>query len=193
MGYHKSLTSKTKERPKVDPNRVQDDLEEDIQKIINEDQIDIEKKFQPIFTAVRLQRNNGNMREDVAKKYEVFLKSVSQVMKAHNIISINIGYFVDPYSVNSPNYAVLELTPQGVIANHCDRTIEVENVLDVLYDLQEPEQILRSLIYKIVEETKINKKWISELESSLEFAERAIRSSKDRSTEADNPISGTEE
>jgi hypothetical protein len=175
MTAHKLKSSKIKNRPEVDPVYVQDDLERDILEVVNEDQINIEEKLQPIFTAVRMQPNNGNTREDVANKYDTFLKSVSQVMGTHNIISINIGHFIDPHSVNSPDYAYLELTPRGVFANHCDGTVKVGNVLDVLYDLEEPKQILRNLIYQITKETNVNKMRISKLESSLEFSERIIK------------------
>jgi hypothetical protein len=109
-------------------------------------------------------------------------------MKTNNIISINVGHFIAPHSYNSPNYADLKLTSDGVFANHCDGTVAVENVLEVLSDLEEPKQILRSLINQIVEKTDINKWRISELESSLEFAEKIIRNSNNRLTGADSPL-----
>lgn len=162
-------------KPGIDSIQVQDDLELDIQKVIHEDQIDITEKLQSIFNAVRMQPNNGNTRDDVARKYDAFLKSISQIMATNNIISISIGYFADPHSANSPGFAYVELTKHGLFTNHCDGTIKVENVLDVLYDLYEPKQIMRSLIYQIIKETNINKRWISELESCLEDAEKAIK------------------
>lgn len=174
MANHKSKSSKSMEKSGIDSIQVQDDLERDIQKVIHENQIDIMEKLQPIFNAVRMQPNNGNTRDDVARKYDAFLKSIIQIMRINNIISINVGHFIDPHSYNSPNYADLELTKHGLYANHCDGRIKVENVLDVLYDLEEPEQILRSLIYQIIKETNINKRWISELESCLESTEKAI-------------------
>ena len=85
------------ERPEIDPIQAQDDLEQDIRNVIHEDQINLMEKLEPIFTAVRMQPNNGNTRDDVARKYEAFLKSVSQVMKTNNIISINVGHFIDPH------------------------------------------------------------------------------------------------
>ena len=51
-------------------------------------------------------------------------------------------------------------------------------VLDVLYDLDKPEQILRSLIYQIIKETNINKRWISEVESCVESTEKADKEFK---------------
>jgi hypothetical protein len=174
MVNRKSKSSKSMEKPEIDPIQVQDDLELNIQKVIHEDQIDIMEKLQPIFNSVRMEPNNGNTRDDVARKYDAFLKSIIQIMTVNNIISINVGNFIDPHSYNSPNYADLELTKHGLFANHCDGRIKVENVLDVLYDLEEPEQILRSLIYQIIKETNINKRWISELESCLESTEKAI-------------------
>jgi hypothetical protein len=174
MANHESKSSKSKEKLGIDPRQVQDDLELDIQKVIHEDQIDIMERLQPIFNAVRMQPNNGNTRDDVARKHDAFLKSISQIMTTNNIISLNVGHFIDPHSYNSPNYADLELTKHGLFANHCDGSIKVENVLDVLYDLEEPKQILRSLIYQIIKETNINKRWISELELSLESTEKAI-------------------
>jgi hypothetical protein len=122
-----------------------------------------------------MQPNNGNTRDDVARKYDAFLKSIIQIMTTNNIISINVGNFVDPHSYNTPYYADLELTKHGLFANHCDGTIKVENVLDVLYDLDVPEQILRNLIHQIIKETDRNKRWISELESCLESTEKAIK------------------
>ncbi len=68
----------------------------------------------------------------------------------------------------------LELTKHGLFANHCDGRIKVENVLDVLYDLEESEQILRTLIYQIRKEASINKRLISGLESGLESTENDI-------------------
>ena len=76
-------------------------------------------------------------------------------------------------------------------ANHCDGTKQVENVLDVLYDLDKPEQILRSLIYQIIKETNINKRSISELESCVESTERAKKNlsiSSESESESDNLI-----
>src|SRR5919106_1665493 len=86
---------------------VRDELERDL-KVMKKYQINILKKLEPIFTAVRTQPNNGNSNEDVARKYEAFLHGVSQVMKNNNILTLNVGYFVDPHSYNSPNYATLE-------------------------------------------------------------------------------------
>jgi hypothetical protein len=179
------------EKPGIDPIQDQDDLELSVQKVLHEDQIDIMEKLKPIFNAVRMQPNNGNTRDDVARKYDAFLKSIIQIMTINNIISMNVGNFIDPHSYNSPNYADLELTKHGLFANHCDVRIKVENVLDVLYDLEEPEQILRSLIYQIIKETNINKRWISELESCIESNEKAIRNSRISSeceSESDNLI-----
>ena len=112
-------------------------------------------------------------------------------MNNNNIFSMNVGYFVDPHSHNFGEYGYLELKSDGLFASHCDGTIKVENVLDVLSDLHAPEQILRSLIYQIIKETNINKRWISELESCIESTEKAIRNSRISSeceSESDNLI-----
>jgi hypothetical protein len=175
MANHKSKSSKLMEEPEIDPMQPTDDFELDIQKVIRENQVYIMEKLQPIFNAVRMEPNNGNTRDDVARKYDAFLKSIIQIMTTSNIISLNLGNFIDPHSYNTPYYASLELTKHGLYANHCDGTNKVENVLDVLYDLDKPEQILRSLIYQIIKETKINKRWISELESCIESTEKAIK------------------
>jgi hypothetical protein len=177
MVNRKSKSPKSMEKPEIDPIQVQDDLELSVQKVLHEDQIDIMEKLQPIFNAVRMQPSNGNTRDDVARKYDAFLNSIIQIITTNNIISLNVGNFIDPHSYNSPNYADLELTKHGLFANHCDGRIKVENVLDVLYDLDKPEQILRSLLYQIIKETNINKRWISELESCIESTEKAIKNS----------------
>ena len=187
----KSKSSKPMEKPEVDPIQVQDDLKLSVQKVLHEDQIDIMEKLQPIFNAVRMQPSNGNTRDDVARKYDAFLKSIIQIMTTNNIISLNVGNFINPHSYNTPYYADLELTKHGLYANHCDGTKQVENVLDVLYDLDKPEQILRSLIYQIIKETNINKRWISELESCVESTEKAIKNlsiSSESESESDNLI-----
>jgi hypothetical protein len=163
---------------------VRDELERDL-KVMKKYQINILKKLEPIFTAVRTQPNNGNSNEDVARKYEAFLHGVSQVMKNNNILTLNVGYFVDPHSYNSPNYATLELNSHGLIAEHCDGPKKIENVMDVLYDLHEPELILRMLIHRIAEKTGTNNRRIAQLESSLELVERVIRNSNITSAEPD--------
>ena len=175
MANHESKSSKSKEKLGIDPSQVQDDLELDIQKAIHENQVDIAKVLQPILTAIRTAPNQGNSRDDVARKYDAFLKSISEIMTNSNIISIDVGYFVDTHSYNMGDYGYLELKSDGLVANHCDGTFKVENVLDVLSDLHAPKQILRNLIRQIIEEINNNKWSISRLESCLESTEKAIK------------------
>ena len=80
MVNHKSKSSKSTGKPRIDPMQTQDDFELDIQEVIRENQVCIKEKLQPIFTAVRTQPKNENSRDDVARKYDVFLKSISQIM-----------------------------------------------------------------------------------------------------------------
>ena len=182
--------SSTKQRLTDDSTLVEDDLERYLKKVMNENQINWKEKLEPIFTAIRAQPNNCYTNEDVSRKYEAFLQSVRQVMNNNNIFSMNVGYFVDPHSHNFGEYGYLELKSDGLFASHCDGTIKVENVLDVLSDLHAPEQILRNLIEQIIEEINRNKSRISELESCLESTEKAIKNLNIPSeSESDNLIS----
>ncbi len=180
--------SSTKQRLTDDSTLVEDDLERYLQKVMKENQINLKEKLEPIFTAVRTQPNNGNTNEDVARKYEAFLQSIIQVMNNNNIISMDVGYCVDPHSYNSPNYATLELNSRGLFAEYCDEPKKIENVTDVLSDLHEPELILRELIDRIAGETNTNKSIIVRLESCLELVEKAVRNSNITSTEPDGSM-----
>ena len=186
MTARKSKSS-TKQRLTDDSTFIQDELQQDL-KVIKRNKINIMEKLEPIFTAVKTQPNSGNTNEDVAKKYETFLQSVSQVMKNNNILTMNIGCFIDPHSYNSPNYATLELNSRGLFAEHCDGPKKIENVMDVLYDLHEPELILRMLIPRIVEKTSTNKARITQLESCLGVVEKVIRDSTIASAEPDGSM-----
>ena len=187
MSAQKSKSS-TKQRLTGDSTLVEDDLERYLQKVTKENQINLKEKLEPIFTAVRAQPNNEYSNDDVARKYEAFLQSIIQVMINNKIITMDVGYFVDPHSYNSPNYATLELNSRGLFAEHCDGDKKIENIMDVLYDLHEPEHILRMLISRLVEETNMNKSRIVELESCLELVENAIKNSNVISTETDGSI-----
>ena len=187
MAARKSKSS-TKQRPTDDSTLVQDDVEQFIQKVTKENQINLKEKLEPIFTAVRAQTNNGYTNEDVSRKYEAFLQSIIQVMNNNNIITMDIGCSVDSHSYNSPNYATLELNSRGLLAEHCDGSEKIENVMDVLSDLHEPELILRMLINRLVEKANMNKCRIVELESCLDLVEKVLRNSNITSTESDGCI-----
>ena len=189
MAAEKSKSS-TKQRHNGDSTLVEDDLERYLQKVMKENQINLKEKLEPIFTAVRAQPNNGYTNEDVSRKYEAFLQGVIQVMKNNNIITMDAGYFVDSHSDwgSFPQYATLELGTHGLFAKHCDGPKKIENVMDVLSDLHEPEFILRKLIDRIAEATDTNKYIIAKLESCLERVENAVRNSNITSTEPDGSI-----
>lgn len=121
-----------------------------------------------------------------AQKYDTFMKSVSQLMKDNRVIDIDVCHLIDRHSANYPGYAFLELTPDGLFANYVGGTVKVENVIDVLDDLDEPKQILQSLIHKIISGTDINER-IMELESCLGSIEKAIKNSN-ISSEPNNRI-----
>lgn len=187
MAARKSKSS-TKQRLTDDSTLVHNDVVRFIQKVTKNNQINLKEKLEPIFTAVRAQPNNGYTNEDVSKKYEAFLQSIVQVMNNNNIITMDVGYLVDPHSYNSPNYATLELSSRGLFAELCDGSKKIENVRDVLSDLHEPELILRTLIDRIAGETNTNKSIIVRLETCLELVENAVRNSNITSTEPDEPM-----
>jgi hypothetical protein len=187
MAARKSKSS-GKQRPTDDSTYVEDNLEKYIQRVIKENRINLAEKLEPIFTAVRAQANNGYTNEDVSRKYEAFLQSIIQVMNNNNIITMDVGYFADSHSYNSPNFATIELNSRGLFAEHCDGPEKIENVMNVLSDLHEPEHILRTLIGLLVEKTNMNKCTIVELESCLELVENAIKNSNVISTEPDGSI-----
>lgn len=166
--------SSTKQRHTGDSTLVEDDLEQYLQKMMKENQINLKDKLEPIFTAVRAQPNNSYTNEDVSRKYEAFLQSVSQVMENNNIFTLDVGYFADSHSTE-PQFANLELGTHGLFAKHCDGPKKIENVMDVLSDLHEPELILKMLIDQIAEKTSTNKYIIARLESCLELVENAVR------------------
>lgn len=182
--------SPTNQRHSGDSTVVQDDLEQYLQKVMKENQINLKEKLEPIFTAVRAQPNNGYTNEDVSRKYEAFLQSIIQVMNNNNIITMDVGCSVDSHSYNSPNYATLELNSRGLFAEYCDEHKKIENVMDVLSDLHEPELILKILIDRIAEGTSTNKRIIARLESCLELVENIVRNSNVTSAEADGCQSG---
>jgi hypothetical protein len=173
----KKSKSSTKKRPTCDSTHIDDDFEQRLRKVIKKNPINLMETLEPIFTAVRMQPNNGNTNEDVSNKYQAFLQGVSQVMNNNNIFTMKIGYFIDPHSYNSPYYAILELNSNGLFAEHCDGLKKIENVMDVLHDLHEPEFILRTLIDRIAEKTNTNKCRIAELESCLARAEKVLKNS----------------
>lgn len=182
MAVQKSRSS-TKQKQTGDSTLVEDNLEQYLQKVMKENQINLKEKLEPIFTAVRAQPNNVYTNEDVSRKYEAFLQGMIQVMNNNNIISMDVGYCVDPHSYNSPNYATLELNSRGLFAEYCDEHKKIENVMDVLSDLHEPDLILRMLVDLLVEKTNMNKYRIVKLESCLQLVEKVIRNSNITSAE----------
>lgn len=187
MAARKSKSS-TKQRLTDDSTLVEDDIVQFIQRVTKENQINLKEKLEPIFTAVRAQANNYYTNEDVSRKYEAFLQSIIQVMDNNNIITMDVGCSADSHSYNSPNYATLELNSRGLFAEHCDGSEKIENVMDVLSDLHEPELILRMLIDRIAQETSTNKHIIARLESCLELVENAVSNSNITSTEPDGSM-----
>jgi hypothetical protein len=111
-----------------------------------------------------------------ARKYDAFLKSICQTMRDNCVTDIDVCHLIDHHSSNYPGYAFLELTPDGLVANCVGGTVKVENVLDVLDDLDEPKQILRSLIQAIINGTDVNER-IKEVELCLRLIEKAIKNS----------------
>ena len=119
MANHKSKSSISTGKPGIDPIQSEDDLELTIQNVICENQVDIAQK---------MQANNCNTSDDIAREYDAFLKRISQIMKDNHLIDLDVCHLIDPHSANYPGYAFLELTPHGLVANYYHDSIYLENV-----------------------------------------------------------------
>ena len=68
---------------------------------------------------------NDKARDDITRKYDAFLKSISQIMADNHVIDIDVCHLIKRHSTNYLGYPFLELRPDGLVANYYDGVIKV--------------------------------------------------------------------
>jgi hypothetical protein len=164
----KQISSSSKRKKKLaddDPYDIYTIHSRKIQKAVQDNRVNVSEILEPISAAVRNVTNNGNSKEELKRKYDAFSDSVSQLLKSYGIYSMDISIFNAMHFLPTR----LEMTQDGIYKNEDDKSVKIENILEVMSQLDPVELILLNLIDKIIDEVDSNHKKIEEIDSAIEW------------------------